>query len=456
MFNLTKQTILLLLQTIPMIRPLVILFLFLSSISFSQQLEYEGSLELQGFYASEGLPFWMYTNSSTRANALTNVFGYAFAKAQYDLNEASNIQVGVGIMYRDGFVDRFERNELFVSYTNKWLLATVGTKNPSEAYDGLSTSNGNILWSGNNRAIPGITLESPKALNIGKIFTLDYGIGHYLLNDDRYVSDTRIHYKKLGLGIKVDDKHSFKGTIQHYAQWGGTHPTLGELPSGFSDFTKVIFAQNAGDNAEFNERVNALGNHLGSFDFEYKYKGETGTLTAYHLHLFEDGSGTAFKNFPDGIWGVTYAPKDKKLKRILYEYVNTTDQSSGEGRSAGDNYFSNKGYRSGWTYEGNTIGLPFILLNPETGLGISNNLIKAYHLGAFFTFDKLNVQVKLSAVDDAGSPSNPLEISIKKLYTYAKAHYITDYGNVSLLLGADTNSITKSTVGVGVGYQYNF
>lgn len=439
-----------------MIRPLVILFLFISIQSFSQQLEYSGTAQLQGMFASEDLPFWMYTNSNTRANALTNVSGYAFAKAEYEFKETSQLEVGIGIMYRDGFADRFQRNELYVRYTNSWVQGTVGSKNPEEAYDGLSTSNGNVLWSGNNRAIPGITLESPKALVLGKYFTVDYALGHYNLNDDRYVENTRIHYKKLGIGIRLNAKHSFKGTLQHYAQWGGTHPILGELPSGFSDYTKVFFAQNAGDNAEFNEQINALGNHLGSFDFEYTYTGDKGSLKAYHLHLFEDGSGTAFKNFPDGIWGVTYAPNGKNLKRLLYEYVNTTDQSKGTGRSAGDNYFSNKGYRSGWTYEGNTIGLPFILLNPETGLGISNNLIKAHHFGALFTFNKLDVQLKVSAVDDAGSPSNPLSRSIKKWYTYAKGLYTTEYGNITLMLGADTSSISDNTVGVGIGYQYSF
>lgn len=437
-------------------RPLVILFLFLSITSIAQQIEYTGVLELQGMYASEELPFWMYTNTNTRANELTNVSGYAFAKVEYELNDTSNIEVGLGLMYRDGFVDRFQRNELFVRYTNTWLQATVGSKNPEEAYNGLSSSNGNIIWSGNNRAIPGITLESPKPLPLGTYVTLDYGFGHYSLNDDRFVDDTRVHYKKLGIGINLSPKHYFKGTLQHYAQWGGTHPVLGELPSGFSDYVKVFFAQGAGDNAEFNEQVNALGNHLGSFDFEYTYKGNKGVFTAYHLHPFEDGSGTGFKNFPDGIWGITYAPKDSWLTRILYEYVDTTDQSSGEGRSAGDNYFSNKGYRSGWTYEGNTIGIPFILLNPETGLGISNNLIKAHHLGAFFTFNKLDLQLKVSAVDDAGSPSNRLTSSIKRVYTYANGTYATNYGNITVVVGADTSSITDNTVGVGLGYQYSF
>ena len=251
-------------------------------------------------------------------------------------------------MYRDGFVDRFQRNELFVRYTNKWLKATAGSKNPDIAFDGLSTSNGNILWSGNNRAIPGVTLEAPNHLHIWKNLSLDYGLGHYLLNDDRFVDNTQVHYKRLGIHFEIHSKHKVAATLQHYAQYGGTHPILGKLPSGFSDYIKVVLAQSAGDNAEFNEQVNALGNHLGSYDFEYTYTGEKGIFKGYHLHLFEDGSGTAFKNFPDGIWGLTYAPKDKNLQRILYEYVHTIDQSAGEGRSAGDNYFSNKGYRSGW------------------------------------------------------------------------------------------------------------
>jgi len=44
----------------------------------------------------------------------------------------------------------------------------------------------------------------------------------------------------------------------------------------------------------------------------------------------------------------------------LYEYVDTTNQSGGFGVSGRDNYFMNKLYRSGWTYDGRTLGLPFI------------------------------------------------------------------------------------------------
>ena len=81
------------------------------------------------------------------------------------------------------------------------------------------------------------------------------------------------------------------------------------------------------------------------------------------------------------------------------------------------------------TYEGTTIGLPFILLNPETGLGISNNRIKAHHLGALFTFNKLDITLKLSAVNDAGSPSNPLTTAIDYLYTFGAGVYHTNYGD---------------------------
>lgn len=435
---------------------LVWVCLFISATVLAQDWDFSGTARVQGLYSNQELPWWMYTNSSNTKNANTNGLGYAFAKAQTEYDNGVRLEAGVGLMYRDGFTDRLQRSELYLRFTNRWLRATLGSANPEIAFDGLSSTNGNVLWSGNNRAIPGLLLESPRAIPLWSIFSFQYALGHYLLNDERFVTDTQVHYKQVAITAQFNTRSKLTGSLHHYAQWGGTHPELGALPSGFGDFVKVVFAQSAGDNAEFNEQLNALGNHLGAINALYEYEGKTAVFKAYHQHLFEDASGLGFVNFPDGVWGLSYAPKASWIKRLLYEYVTTVDQSQGAGRSAGDNYFSNRGYRSGWTYEGTTIGLPFIRLNPETGLGISNNLIKAHHLGGLFGWKSFELSAKLSFVEDAGSPSNQLETPIDYIYSYLGLVYHSDYGDLRLDLGADTNSLASDAFGIGLGYQYQF
>lgn len=440
------------------IKYLALAFFFIAHIVGAQNIDFSGHTGLDGAFASEQLPFWLTANTNGLRDGLTNGDVYAFAKAEYPTSTLSKLEIGIGAMYRDGVNDRLQRAELYASYTNKWFVATVGSQQPKEKYKGLSTTNGNILWSGNTRAIPGVVIEAPASIKLSETFAIDYGLGNYFLNDDRYVDNAMVHYKRLGLHIKVSERHIFKGTLQHYAQWGGTNPVLGEQPTGFSDFIKIFLAQNANDNAAEGDQQNALGNHLGSYNFEYEHTGEKGTLGAYHQHLFEDGSGTAFKNFPDGVWGVTYAPNKGVLRRLLYEFVHTTDQSSSStpSVSAGDNYFSNKVYRSGWTYEGRTIGIPFILLNPETGQGISNNRIKAHHLGAFFELDAFTATIKGSYVQDFGSPGNPLPEGIDKMFTYVAGSYRSTIGIFTMAAGADFNNRTKNTFGVMSGYKFAF
>jgi len=66
----------------------------------------------------------------------------------------------------------------------------VGVKNPEVKLDDLSSSNQNFLYSGNSRALPGIILEANKPFPIFKALTVDWGIAHYELNDDRFVDGT--------------------------------------------------------------------------------------------------------------------------------------------------------------------------------------------------------------------------------------------------------------------------
>jgi hypothetical protein len=121
--------------------------------------------------------------------------------------------------------------------------------------------------SGNARALPGLIIEANNPLAISKSVAIDWGIAQYFLNDDRYVENSKIHYKRLGLTWNINDRNGLNFKIQHFAVWGGTSPETGDLPDDFTAFTKVFLASRCNEDAEAGEQQNAIGNHLGSYLF---------------------------------------------------------------------------------------------------------------------------------------------------------------------------------------------
>ena len=416
------------------------------------------SLTAMGFGATgDNLPFWMYRNTNGRIDAETNVAGLLQGSISYYFSDKSYFEFGASAIASDGNKEALRRDELYLSYVNPWLKVTLGSKTPFEEYQGLSVVAKDFLLSGNARALPGLIVEAPEPFMLSKTFGIDWGIAHYELNDERYVDNTKVHYKRLALVVNLDSKNQFVGGIEHYAQWAGTSPVFGKLPSSFSDFLQVFIAGKSEDDTAIGEALNSLGNHLGIYNFEYNFTPSSGRFSFYHQHPFEDGSGTAFKNFPDGIWGFYFGPNtvdfDSFITGFLLEYVQTTDQS-GIGRP--DSYFSNSVYRSGWTYHNNTIGLPFIipLGNPSF---IAYNRTRAINVGFAARNGNLSFKSKTSFTQNLGSYAIPIEPEEFAIYNYLNTTYsIEKYGNLSLLLGFDYSDQNKDTFGAGLTYRYSY
>lgn len=414
-------------------------------------------LDLRANVLDTELPFWVHTNTFGRLGNRTTGYAGASSKIDYTVNERSRISVGISAFYRDGVTSELQRNELYVQYERPVWRVVLGSKNPEVSDSYLSTTNENIILSGNTRSLPGILLETTKPLQIFNRIHIDVGLGHYLLNDEqRFVQNTRVHYKRFYALYNLNGKHSIKAGIQHFAQWGGTSPSLGGQPNGLSDFARIFVGSGGGDNSFDGEQVNALGNHLGSIDAFYAYTHNKGVLSAYHLHLFDDGSGTRFANFPDGVWGLKYKFKNYKDLIINYEYIDTRNQSGSSGRSGRDNYFSNSIYRSGWTYEGEIIGLPFFELNQETGLGISNNRVVAHHIAARISpIKKLTVTGKMTYLINKGTFASPRIPNQQSLLNYARIDYFTKFGDINFTAGYDINNNNRlNGWTIGLGYKY--
>jgi hypothetical protein len=437
--------------------------LFIPVCLFSQEFDLKGKIDAVVILSNEEeIPFWLHTNTNMTIGEFTNLSITGDFTAVLSFNNFK-INGGAAIYGRDGVIDNIQRRDLYVQFENSWLFATIGAKRQTEKLDGLSATNQNFLWSGNARPLPGILFEANNPLKISKTFGVDWGIGHYQLNDERYVKNTLVHYKRLALITTFNENHKLKAQIQHFAQWGGTSPESGKLKNGFKDFVNVFFAHTPEEYKTEDGVLNKLGNHLGSYLLEYEFKNNWGSFSTYYEHPFEDGSGTRLANFPDGVWGAFFKPKNQKIiSSVLYEYINTTDQSGAYGASGRDNYFSNIVYKSGWTYEENIIGAPFILFDKnieitDTTTAFISNRSKTHHFGVMGEFGNFQWKLKTTVTKYLGTYRKPFSPEWNYWYNYGSLSYKHEkLGTFTVMAGADFSNIAKALIGGGIEYSYKF
>ncbi|MEH6765230.1 MAG: capsule assembly Wzi family protein [Aequorivita antarctica] len=444
-------------------KTLTILFFLFPLLIFSQEFDIAGSVDAKAMLSNEDEnPFWFHTNTNYTVGELTNLSVTAELKASL-LFSSFKINGGVALYGRDGVDDAVQRRDLYLQCENSWLYATVGAKRQKEVLDGLSATNQNFLWSGNARPLPGVLLEANNPFKISKTFGIDWGIAHYELNDNRFVDGTHVHYKRLALITTFNENHKLTAKIQHYAQWGGTSPVYGKLKDGFKDFFKVFFAANSTEIGLVDETKNAIGNHLGSYMLNYEFKNGLGEFSVYHEHPFEDGSGTRFANIPDGVWGIYFKPKNQKLiSSVLYEFIDSSDQSGNTSVSGFDGYFGNNIYRSGWTYEENIMGAPFILFDKNLEINGDNtpyisNRAKVHHFGVSGQFNKFQWKLKSTVTKYLGTYRKPFTPEWKYWYNYGSLSYKNEkLGTFTVMGGADFSNVANTLIGGGIEYSYTF
>ena len=441
----------------------IICCILLASISVAQSIEWKGKVVATGILSSEETnPFWLYANSDGQFGAASQFSGLGELTGSYSISENASLEAGAAFFYRDEVADEFQRRDLYLQFKNKWLKITTGSKRTETLAQGLSATNKNFLYSGNARPLAGVVLEANDPLKISKTFSMDWGIAHYQLNDDRYVNNVRVHYKRLALVTQFNENNRLTAKLQHFVQWAGTSPTFGALPSDFSAFIDVFFAKNAPEIMVEGEIQNAVGNHLGSYLLDYEFKTNAGDFSIYHEHPFEDGSGTRLANFPDGVWGIYFIPSNEKVfSGILYEYIDTNDQSASN-VSGVDNYFRNSIYRSGWSYEGNIIGMPFILIDNSIVINDENSPIisnreRVHHFGFTGTIHHIDWKFMSTIVSHLGSHVNPFDPKIDLWHNYAFFSHATEkYGTFKLFGGLDSGESIDTNFGGGLAYSYSF
>ncbi len=218
-------------------------------------------------------------------------------------------------------------------------------------------SSGSMLIGKNALPIPKIGLLGEYHIKKKNKLKFSYGIAHSILEkNDIYNESPFIHEKFLYL-IKNENDYQYGFGFVHEAMWAGSTYLYGKFPSSFSDFWKVFLSAD-GQKVEGQPHANALGNHLGIWDFYYVKKNKSNIFKFYYQHFFEDTSGLRFQNRFDGLWGFEYKDLSSKLNYVL-EYIDTSNQDRNP-PYVDENYYNHSEYKLGWSYKGYVIGNPFI------------------------------------------------------------------------------------------------
>tara|TARA_B100001750_G_scaffold233129_1_gene232988 strand:+ start:2167 stop:3426 length:1260 start_codon:yes stop_codon:yes gene_type:complete len=254
-------------------------------------------------------------------------------------------------------------------------------------------SSGSMLISHNAKAMPKVGIVTSKKI---KKIVFNAGMAHGMFDKgDVYTEAPLLHEKFIYINIKKDDIHYFSLGFVHEAMWGGATSQEQEWPlkkssNMWKDFLKVFIS--ADGPYEGGPHANALGNHLGIWDFSYQKKENDQILKLYYQHFFEDTSSLRFANKTDGLWGVeltNYIPDST----LLFEYIDISHAHDNPPYQ-NDYYYANYQYVSGWTYKNNTLGN--ILVNYDGSVqGFQRNM-KAIHIGAKGEKGIVNYQIKAS------------------------------------------------------------
>ena len=369
----------------------ILLLAILFTALYSQDFESNSNLELNPNFSNQ---WWSQYNNYGQEPSKIN-FKY---NSKYQKNKSSYYFSVFASKDRVDISESFIKTQLF----NSTYLKVGRYYRDFSLYLNDSLSSGSMLISNNAEPMPKIGILS--SYNY-KDLDFTFGIAHgSFKKNDIYTEAPMLHEKFIYLN-SIKNDYEFGVGIVHEAMWGGSTKDFGDFGDSFKDFLKIFISED-GPLLEGQSHANALGNHLGIWDFYYKRERNNKELKLYYQHFFEDTSGLRFWNRLDGLWGIEFSNHIKNTN-ILFEYLNTENQDR-DPPYVDENYYNHGQYKSGWSYKGYTLGNPFIN-------HLDNNPSKVLHLGIMKNdFNQYDYKLLISRRIDISDPFK-YEASISKI-----------------------------------------
>ena len=248
--------------------------------------------------------------------------------------------------------------ESFFSFNTKYGRLQIGKyyRNFS-SYLNDDLSSGSMLLGINAPPLPKIGINGNYRLKKRNDLIFHYGSSNGFFEKNEVYKEAPYYHDKFIYLSKIGNINEFGFGFVHTAMWGGYANDYGRFPSGFDSFLKVLVSAD-GKKQDNQPHANALGNHLGIWDFYFILNREKTSIKFYYQHIFEDTSGLRFANNTDGLWGVElFSPKNKI--NLVLEYINTINQDRNP-PYVNESYYNHSEYSLGWSYKGYVLGNPFI------------------------------------------------------------------------------------------------
>ena len=423
--------------------------------------DWQAQVEVGG-WASAGqvTPFWLRANQygtvplTTPSGTLRVGFGRPYR--QPDTTQAARPRrfdwsVGVQAVGNAASGSRLLLPEAYGKVRWKSIELAAGRWRQLTGLGDSTLSSGFINGSGNALPIPKVQLATLGYVPIGftkRFVAVNAGYVHGWFTG-AYIQGSYLHQKYVYLRLgKPASRFKVHAGINHEVQWGGQADYLkgtpvaidGRLPSEFKFYHNVVLGTRP-DYWQTNDYTSFdgaywFGNGLGSEDVGVELATQNGTWLLYHQHIYEDLSGLLWYNAPDGLTGLGWHRRAGRgwLNRVVVEYLNTMDQSGptfdlpgNSSYQGNDNYFNHGQYIEGWTYQGRTIGTPFLM--PQ------NEVRPAARGPQFFSNNRIQMAY-LGANGQAGELlSWTFRLSYSRNYGTFSVPYPTPYGQLSALIG---------------------
>lgn len=450
-------------------------------------------------HGGDHTPLWQASMQQGLSSIDNNTYVRGNVTYRYSLGNNWKINSALDLVSASGMTSHFIVQQAYLLVKRSAFELLLGSKESNSNLLDQNLTSGGLVWSGNARPIPqikfGIPEFTPLTSNLffkGEISFGWWTDGRYLSNltagtDAEYTKDIRYHHKSFYFRVgKPDAKFNFIFGMCLDDQFGGirydaSNPTGLNLGNSLKYYLKALIPQH-GDSKDgelIGEDIQYEGNLLGSEHLKLNYQNKSATIGLYLENYFDDFSGMGKLNGFDGLWGIEYHSKKRRvISGVVLEYYQTTNQSGplhGVDNSAAkktggaDDYYNNYLYQ-GWQHWGMTIANPLIAspiyfydrINKYSNydLGSPYNRVKAFHLGIDGNIsESVAYRAKISYNKTWGTPFVPTVNILENFSAFTEMSYIpkrTPSWIFSASVAMDRGKIYGDNVGLQLKIKKRF
>lgn len=394
------------------------------------------SFESSALLSNGNAPFWQQANQNGEIPRYKNASLWAKSTLSKSyiadsLGRRKLIDWGAGATAIFSFPNQSSvfLSQLYAQLKIWEIELSVGRRYEQIGLVDLALSSGNFSFSNNTLPIPKIQIASLGFVEVPftkKMFAFKFNYADGLLGSTEinpygtrlFIKDTYLHQKSLyGRLGKPHWKLKLYGGFSHQVMWGGEYQIW---PNSFDLTQKQRYWGIVRGNPWEGSRI---GNHVANLDLGFSYRFPTLDLMVYRQNLVEDGAlYRGLSNISDGLNGISVEFKQTTTRKIIiekgiFEVLYTYSQGGSvfdfaNGILGKNNYFNHYIYVNGWSYQGRTIGTPFIMPTSDTTEELrkindrpftNNNRLLLFHVGLTGkAFNKYTFLTKLSFSKNGG------------------------------------------------------